>query len=338
MRRVAAAAERELHEVWLAPPRITDTGLSLYRDEREGPLPEVRPSRYRVWIDEPEFLLHQRAVRESGWDMTHRFGDRGHRTLPVCLNALLYGYERDLAEIYRRVDGPLSTDASRLEAAAAERKSRIDRLLWDEARGLYFDWDIDRRERNTYEHVASFYALWVGLASRAQAARIERSLPLFEMPGGLAVSSERSRRRAGGEDLQWDWPNGWAPHQVIAIEGLRRYGFTADADRIAVGWLSMIFDVAGANDALIKEKYDVVARTADVPAEYGNQGGDRGPLATYSRSCRRWPRPPSCVTLTLRDALERPIGFGWTNASVTLLLRGLSADGRRGLELTSRAR
>ncbi|HZA49381.1 MAG TPA: trehalase family glycosidase, partial [Myxococcaceae bacterium] len=331
IRRALQAGERELREIWLSPPRITPTGLSLYRDEWNGPLPETSGQHYKVWRgDDPEFRAHQRAVRESGWDMTLRFGERGHRTIPVCLNALLYGYERDLAELYRQLDGAGSPDASRLDAAAEARRKKMNELMWDEARGLFFDWDVDRSARNDYEHVASYYALFVGLASEAQARRIVERLPAFEMAGGLAVSSERSRHGAAGEQLQWDWPYGWAPHQILAVEGLRRYGFGREADRVSIAWLSMLFDIAGANNGLVKEKYDVVNRSADVPVEYGNQGGDRGPFAHYPAGCA--PEQACAPELTLVDLSSRAIGFGWTNASVSLLLDGLSEAARQRLE------
>jgi alpha,alpha-trehalase len=319
LRRVAEAGLRELSEVWLAPPRVTETGLSLYHDEMATRPPEVPAEFYGDWRDEPTYYAHQRAVRESGWDMTYRFDAHAQRILPVDLNALLYRYERDLAEVYRRLEGPSSSEAARLEAAAARRRETVDRLMWDPARGLYFDFDLERGRRRDYEHVGSFYALWAGLASPEQARRVVQNLPLFEMPGGLAVSSERSRRAAGGNALQWDWPFGWAPHQVIAVEGLRRYGYEREAERIARAWTSMILDVAAAHDGLVMEKYDVVHRTADVPAEYGNQGGDRGPLAIYSSGCKPWPRPADCVQLNLAGEPGRPVGFGWTNASLVLL-------------------
>jgi alpha,alpha-trehalase len=116
----------------------------------------------------------------------------------------------------------------------------------------------------------------------------------------------------GGEDLQWDWPFGWAPHQVIAVEGLRRYGFHAEADAVAYRWLSMVLDIAGSHNGLLKEKYDVVRKSAEVPVEYGNQGADRGLLLT--------PRA------------ERTLGFAWTNASVLLLLDGLTPELREALD------
>ena len=40
-----------------------------------------------------------------------------------------------------------------------------------------------------------------------------RNLGIFEQPGGLAMSSTDA-------SVQWDYPYGWAPTQIVAIEGL----------------------------------------------------------------------------------------------------------------------
>src|SRR3712207_8576457 len=39
---------------------------------------------------------------------------------------------------------------------------------------------------------------------------------------------------------QWDAPYGWAPAQLIAIEGLRRYGYETEANRVSVNFLSTV--------------------------------------------------------------------------------------------------
>ena len=59
---------------------------------------------------------------------------------------------------------------------------------------------------------------------------------------------------------------GWAPLELIALEGLRRYGYHADADRISGNFLSM---VAGQyrEHGTILEKYDVVRRSAELNRE-----------------------------------------------------------------------
>jgi alpha,alpha-trehalase len=83
--------------------------------------------------------------------------------------------------------------------------------------------------------------------------------------------------------------------QVIVEEGLRRYGYHEDADRISRKWLSMIaadFKEHGT----IKEKYDVVTGKSDLAA---------GLKFGYT---------------------SNEIGFGWTNASVVLMDEQLKAD------------
>jgi alpha,alpha-trehalase len=39
---------------------------------------------------------------------------------------------------------------------------------------------------------------------------------------------------------QWDYPYGGAPIQWFAVEGARRYGYNADADRISHTFLSLV--------------------------------------------------------------------------------------------------
>jgi len=95
--------------------------------------------------------------------------------------------------------------------------------------------------------------LWTGIASREQAARVARNLPLFEQPGGLETSTNRSGN-------QWDAPFAWAPLEMIAVDGLRRYGYRADADRIALKFLRLVADQHRGTGVIV-EKYDVAAAT-----------------------------------------------------------------------------
>jgi alpha,alpha-trehalase len=312
LQRVAKAAMKEL-ENFRAGPRATPGGLSRYKDDAEGPDAEDLSHFYHFRPDTAEFHRHDRAIRESGWDTCHRFGTTLHQHEPVCLNSLLYQYELDLARILRLLEGDGSLRAAGYEKAAKARARAMRARFWDEERGMFFDHDFVHGRRSRYETLATFYPLWTGWASRKEAAAVAAALPRFLEAGGLSASSRASREAAGGEDLQWDWPFGWAPHQIIAVEGLRRYGFHAEADQVAYRWLAMVLDVAGRHNGLIKEKYDVVRCSADVPVEYGNQGADRGPY--------------------LAPRAERTLGFAWTNASVLLLLDGLSPELREALDV-----
>ena len=232
----------------------------------------------------PEFYRGDRSLRESGFDVTFRFGPFGadtHHFAPVCLNSLLYKTEKDLERISIILGKP--NDARRWRSAAAERQDRINKYLWDARRGLFFDYDFTTGARSAYEYAATFYPLWAGLASPQQAAAVARHLALFEQNGGLAMSRRESQ-------AQWDYPYGWAPVHLLAVEGLRRYGYAAAAGRISSKFLTTVlrnFQV----DGTIREKYDVVRASE--------------------------------ITHISAGYTQNVIGFGWTNAVFLELWRQL---------------
>jgi len=311
--RCARAVEHSTERIWRRAPRITPLGLSRYHDEARGPCPEVPAAFYAAHPRTASFWDHDRAQRESGWDLTHRWGTEAHLHVPVCLNALLYRQERDLAAMFRRLDGAKSSRAAKWDRRARERRDLVDRYLWDPQRGMYFDHSLRTQRRSRYESLATFYPLWVGMASGHQAARVAENLGRFLEPGGLATTSRKSRATARREPLQWDWPIGWAPLQVIAVEGLRRYGYHGLADQVAYRWLHMVLRVSGESNGTVREKYNVAEANADVEAlEYANQGDD---LGAYLHADDR-----------------HGLGFGWTNASIPLLLAELGGPYRVALE------
>jgi alpha,alpha-trehalase len=238
------------------------------------------------------FFKGDRSMRESGFDPSNRFGpfsvDIVHYA-PVCLNALLYGMERDAAEIHDALGDP--GEARRWRARAQARREAVDRRLWDEASGLYLDWDFRSGKRRRYDFATTFYPLWVGMASPAQARRVLSSLERLEAPGGLLTSTTVS-------GSQWDAPFGWAPLQMIAVSGLRLYGHHAEADRLARRFVGLVVKEFEEHGTIV-EKYDVVRRESDVSA---------GIRFGYS---------------------SNEVGFGWTNGVLLELLAELEASARR---------
>jgi len=231
-----------------------------------------------------DYYKGDRAMRESGFDISFRFGPYGgatHHYAPVCLNSLLYKTEKDLqqmSEILGRKD-----DAKRWQDRARDRKKKIQTYLWDTQRGMFFDYGLDKRARSTYEYITTFYPLWAGLASAEQAEAVKKNLGVFERAGGLAMSN-----RDNG--VQWDYPYGWAPTQLLAIEGLRQYGFQDDANRVSYKFLSTIAENFR-RDGTIREKYNVVTRSSESHIEAG-----------YNQNV---------------------VGFGWTNGAFLALLHAL---------------
>jgi alpha,alpha-trehalase len=232
-----------------------------------------------------DFYKGDRSIRESGFDVTFRFepfGAETHHYAPDCLNSLLYKTAKDLEEISNILGK--TADAKMWALKAASRKDEIDKYLWDAQRGMFFDYNFMTHSRSTYEYATTFYPLWAGLATPEQAKAIVANLRVFEHDGGLAMSNRDTQ-------AQWDYPYGWAPIHLLAAEGLRRYGYNAEADRISSKFLLTVLR-SFAQDGTIREKYDVVAQSAATHIRVG-----------YTRN---------------------EIGFGWTNGVFLELLRELS--------------
>lgn len=257
---------------------------------------EVKEAYDRGEIHEPdldEFCLHDRAARESGHDTSKRTENAAANNATIDLNCLLYRYETDISFALRtefddRLEVPAAfcapgQEEGRLESSstwdrrARKRKSLIDRLMWNEKEGLYFDYDTAKRKQCDYESATSLWALWCGVASPRQASLlVARGLPRFECAGGLASGTQHSRGSTSAENpqKQWDYPHGWAPHQVLVWDGLKRYGYHEEAERLIYRWLHMVTRISSDYNGTIVEKYDVTQLHSShkVGAEYGNQG------------------------------------------------------------------
>ena len=332
------AAIKEYFEVWMNSSRLTATGLSRYFDSGYGQSPEVETghfnpvySRYAKALgmdlktveeqyksgklknrELDVYFVHDRCMRESGHDTSYRLEDRCADLVTVDLNSLLYKIETDIASIiqkefngqFRLPDGKTYKTSDWI-ARAQKRKDLMNRFLWNEKRGMYFDYDTRQSRQTGYVSATTFYPLWARVASKEQAeSLVKNALPLLEMPGGIVASTEESRGPITAEHplRQWDYPYGWSPHQILTWLGLKQYGQDAVAQRLIYRWLYTITINAAQYNGTVPEKFDVVTRSHQVFAEYGNVG------TTFSYITRE--------------------GFGWTNASYQLGFGLLPAEMR----------
>ncbi len=243
------------------------------------------------------FFMHDRSMRESGHDTTYRWTvegeDRCADFATIDLNALLFKVELDLAylsKLARLADW--KSWCSRAEA----RKNLVQKYLYDGE--LFVDYLLDRNpdhtfaesgQRSSYVSATTLYPLWASasspctdeggiplslFSSHDQARRlVATALNRLETPGGLVATSQASvEADVRTTPRQWDYPFGWAPHQILAWMGLRQHGYKRDADRLTYRWLYMIAKNAHDFHGTIPEKYDIVQRSHRVFAEYGNVG------------------------------------------------------------------
>ena len=124
-----------------------------------------------------EYYKGDRSMRESGFDVTFRFGPFGDATqhyAPVCLNSLLYKTEKDMEQISRWLGH--EADAEKWNQRAEKRKQLITRYLWDDAAGFFFDYNVATGQRSSYRYATTLYPLWAGLATAEQAKRVVKNL------------------------------------------------------------------------------------------------------------------------------------------------------------------
>ncbi|MFZ1323771.1 MAG: trehalase family glycosidase [Candidatus Saccharimonadales bacterium] len=219
-------------------------------------------------------VLHDLAEAESGWDMTPRFERKCLDFLPVDLNALLYKYETD----FERADEILGNKeaAAGWKKAASNRRDVVNELMWGKLRGFYFDYNYQRKVLGDIWSLAGFYPMWAGMVTREQAARMVENLVRFEKKGGLATTARPlidTSAMFGSLKAQWAYPNGWAPLQYFVIEGLKRYGYEAEAKRIATAWVKCNLDWFDKHGVFL-EKYNVVnPKKHPVEGVYPSQAG-----------------------------------------------------------------
>ena len=299
-------AIKEYETVWMVRgKRLTPNGLNRFLAEGIGITPECEEGHYdavlKPYADKnglsleafvskydkgelkvPEldlYFLHDRSVRESGHDTSYRIDGNCADLNLVELNAMLYKYETDFADLIREeFNGEFESYTSAYWLEQAERRHElVDQYLWDAGKGLYFDYDHLNQKPSEFVAATALTPLWAKLCSPRQAERlVKTALPQLKMKGGIAGCSKESvgQISASRPQRQWDYPNGWAPHQMMIWRGLNNYGYHAEAQELIYRWLYMITRNAVDYNGTIPEKYDVVEATHKVFAEYGNVGTD----------------------------------------------------------------
>ena len=286
------------YRFWMTKPHLTpETGLSRYIDLGSGPAPEVIASERdeeglthyqriereyaRIVAEGPEaeaalgydielfydrdsralkplFYVGDRSMRESGFDPSDRFGrfnvDVVHYN-PVDLNSLLYLFERDMVEISQEL-GFQGSRVARWADAADSRRALMQKYLWNPEAETFEDYNFLTQKRRPYPFATAYFPLWTGWATQQQADSLAGHLNDFLQPGGVVTSLNVSGN-------QWDKPFGWAPLQLVAADGLKKYGYEAEAKEIATRFLDMVQSEYQRTGTIL-EKYDVEARSSSV--------------------------------------------------------------------------
>ena len=299
-------AIKEYFNVWMTPgKRLTDNGLNRYFAEGIGIPPETEAGHFDdILLDyankhnlsisefskqyqsgqiiEPQldiYFTHDRSLRESGHDTSWRLDNCCADLNTVDLNSLLYKYEMDFATlIEKNLDGKFNNnDADYWKDKATQRLKKMHQLMWNEDSGQFFDYNFKTKTQTNFESATNFFPLWAGIVNQQDARLMVNTLmSQLKEKGGIAGTSMAMHNKVSKNAMQrqWDYPNGWAPHQMLIWGGLKGYGFEKELQELVYRWLYMITKNAVDYNGTIPEKYNVVEATHKVFAEYGNVGTD----------------------------------------------------------------
>lgn len=299
-------AIKEYQSVWMVQgKRLTESSLNRYFAEGIGITPECEEGHYdtvlkplaeakglsiaeysekyqsNVIINEAldTYFVHDRSLRESGHDTSWRLDDVCADLNVVDLNSLLYKYETDFANIIKSdFNNDFEGFTSEYWMEHANKRSELmHELMWNAEYGQFFDFNFKTSTQTYFEGASNYFPLWAGLVSPEDASKMVSNLmSQLKEKGGIAGSSRTMNAQLPKDAIQrqWDYPNGWAPHQMLIWRGLKQYGFQNELQELVYRWLYMITRNAVDYNGTIPEKYDVVAATHKVFAEYGNVGTD----------------------------------------------------------------
>lgn len=252
--------------------------LNRYWDDRDTPRPES-------WLDDvntaksnpnrpaTEIYRDLRSAAASGWDFSSRWMDdpqklgtiRTTSIVPVDLNALMFKMEKLLARASQESGDAAS--ASKFETLATARQKAIESHLWNDKEGWYADYDLKSKKVRNQLTAAALFPLYVKAAAQDRAEKVAAATSSRLLkPGGIATTTVNSGQ-------QWDAPNGWAPLQWVAAEGLQNYGQEKVSMDVTWRFLKNVQHTYDREKKLV-EKYDVsTTGTGGGGGEYPLQDG-----------------------------------------------------------------
>lgn len=256
------ALEKE-YAFWMTK-RISPIGLNHYdcdiKEDEYDEWAEILKGRIGFVPDESKEKLarHMMTVAESGWDVNPRWDFEAYNFACTELNSLMYAFEKNMAYFC----GILQNGKSDMWLSRAElRRNLMNEYL--EKDGVFYDYNFVTRQKNTIVSAATLFPLFCGVATPSQASVAADLLWRLETDYGILTCEKNDIRGT----YQWNYPNGWACMQYVAMIGFDKYGYTDIAKRIADKYVHLadkVFDQTGN----LWEKYNVVEGNLSVAGEY----------------------------------------------------------------------
>ena len=242
------------YDYWMTQ-RLAPNGLNYYGNTKISTSQEA-DGLYEYWktripgldaVSKTQAVNVGSTLGESGWDCCYRFELQGPYYNPVDLNTLLYGLETAMAR-FSRILG--KGEESLWDERAANRKGKMDMWLFSKEKGFYLDWDYQNQRHSPVVSMASLFPLYLGLAHDPDTVMAVLQNDLL-LPYGVTCTA----KSACNYNMQWEYPNVWAPLQYVAYMACQNAGRLALAEEIAQKYRSLL-EHNFAKTGNLWEKYD----------------------------------------------------------------------------------
>ena len=242
------------YDYWMTQ-RLAPNGLNYYGNTKISTSQEA-DGLYEYWktripgldaVSKTQAVNVGSTLGESGWDCCYRFELQGPYYNPVDLNTLLYGLETAMAR-FSRILG--KGEDSLWDERAANRKGKMDMWLFSKEKGFYLDWDYQNQRHSPVVSMASLFPLYLGLAHDPDTVMAVLQNDLL-LPYGVTCTA----KSACNYNMQWEYPNVWAPLQYVAYMACQNAGRLALAEEIAQKYRSLL-EHNFAKTGNLWEKYD----------------------------------------------------------------------------------
>jgi glycogen debranching enzyme len=171
------------------------------------------------------------AWKDAGDSVPYLDGTLVRGPKALCeLQGYVYDAWMRMAELFDALDRPGRSAA--LRAKAARLHARFNEAFWDEASGFYA-YCLDGEKRPVLSVASNVgHCLWSGIIRPDRAARVVQRLMAPDMWSGWGIRTLSAEHPSYNP---YSYQNGsvWPHDNALIALGFRRYGFTAEAGRIA---------------------------------------------------------------------------------------------------------
>jgi glycogen debranching enzyme len=263
--------------------------------------------------------LTNQGWKDSGNSMLFADGRLAQPPIATCeLQGYAYDARRRAARLARDIWGDEAL-ADRLEADAEHLRERFRRQFWSQARGHYV-LALDGAKRQVDSLTSNVgHLLWSGILDEERAAATVERLMAPDMFSGWGIRT-MSTHDEGYNPIEYHNGTVWPHDTAFIAEGMRRYGFRAEASALALA----LFEAAGAFGYRLPEVF----------AGFGRD--ELGPPVEYPTASSPQAWAAGAPLLALRTLLGLDVDAGrlhsapWLPEAIrTLRLRGVPVHGER---------